>query len=196
MITVVSGQARSGTSLTMQMLQAAGLSLWWNRYPNCTPHNPYGHFELENDIWKRMGADYVLEHAQNRVIKVFPSNWHRIRGADIQMIYLDRDPACIAPSQGIMLKNEGREHERTPTVERVAYWRADALRRIIAFPNRVIVSYDDLFTGVAQIQICNFLRLAPEAADSMMKCVDPELRHFKTSGVANEEYAQGRLVTR
>lgn len=196
MITVVSGQARSGTSLTMQMLQAAGMPLWWDRHPNCTPHNPHGHFELENDIWKREGAEYVLEHAQNKVIKVFPRNWHLLMGADVQMIYLDRDPECIAPSQAVMLKNEGREHERKPSVENVRYWRADALRRIVAFPNRIVVSYEDLFTGVAQVQLCNFLGLVPEAADSMMRCVEPELRHFKTSTVSNQEYHAGRLVSR
>jgi hypothetical protein len=95
------------------------------------------------------------------------------------MIYLDRDPRCISPSQQIMLNNENRSHERNATIEEVALWRADALRRLPAFSNRVVLQYDDLFTGVAQIQLCNFLRLEPEAADTMMRCVDPLLQHFK-----------------
>jgi hypothetical protein len=187
MITVVSGQARSGTSLTMQMLQSIGFPIWWNREPNCAPHNPYGHFELVNDIWRTHGTPYVIEHAQGKAIKVFPRNWDHLMGTDIAMIYLDRDPRCISPSQQIMLNNENRSHERNATIEEVALWRADALRRLPAFPNRVVLRYDDLFTGVAQIQLCNFLgqvfNVPPEAADTMMRCVDPLLQHFKIESV-------------
>jgi hypothetical protein len=72
MITCVTAPSRSGTSLTMQMLQAAGMTLAWNTVPNKTGFNPYGHYEID---WKR--GDITLADCEGKAAKIMPFDLYR-----------------------------------------------------------------------------------------------------------------------
>ena len=173
---IVSGLARSGTSVTMQMLKAAGLKLYWNRLPNETPINPHGHFELTkatlNDV------EEFRRNAPGRVVKVFPKYWPTLLAPTDRMIYLDRDPASIYESQKVMFRMENREEDGV----RVTVGTTESNREyaLSSLPCRhIVIQYEDIFTGRAQEQIAKFLHLDRTAANLMKTVVDPTLHHFK-----------------
>lgn len=185
MITIVSGQARSGTSLTMQMLQRAGYPLFWDRMPNCTPINPRGHYELSNQ-WGFTPAD--LNKFEEHVVKIFPTRWENLTDDHAyRMIYLDRDVESIAQSQTVMFHEEARGDEiigltHEDMVRDAIHWRQWALDYLPSFPDRTVLQFSDLFTGAAQEQLGVYLGSTPEQIEAMKSCVEPELRHFVGQG--------------
>lgn len=181
MITVVSGQPRSGTSLTMMMLEAAGMKLWWNREPNRTPINPHGHFELVDDVWLPERVAETNNVADGKVIKVFPGMWQHLDPRRTQIIYIDRDPRDVAPSQNRMFLAEGQDLHSTP--ESVAAQRAEALKILEGF-RHLIIQYEDSFTGVTAPQLCKFLGLPETLCPAMVARVDRTLYHSWRSNAA------------
>lgn len=184
MITIVSGMARSGTSLTMQMLKAAGFPIFWNREPNVGPGNPRGYYEVNYRDWRENpDIPAQLNLMEDHATKVFPRNWDYFTpDHEYQIIYLDRDPLNIRDSQRRMLEVERRSTINKGNAE-------EHLRAIIAYRSRalklireyrhVICQYEDLFKGRAQKDIGRFLGLNKLQVSYMMTCVDPELQHFK-----------------
>jgi hypothetical protein len=182
-ITVISGMARSGTSLTMQMLNAAGFPIYWDREPNYGPANPKGYFEVIGRDWREHAdVEGLLCKMEDKAVKVFPRNWdyftdnHRY-----QFIYLDRDPVNIRDSQRRMLDLEQRVNEKGNPEEHlrgiIAYRRRSL--RILQDYRHVIVPYEGLYTGTTQWAIADFLELTVAQRNVMWGCVDHELHHFK-----------------
>lgn len=183
MITIVSGMARSGTSLTMQMLKAASFPIYWDREPNVGPGNPRGYYETNHRDWRAYeDIEALFGKMEEHATKVFPRNWDYFTdNHDYQIIYLDRDPVNVRDSQIRMLELERRKNAKGN--------RDEHLRAIVAYRNRalrlvqdyrhVICQYEDLFTGAAQRQIGEFLGLNRLQVSYMMTCVDPKLHHFE-----------------
>lgn len=106
-ITVVSGLPRSGTSMMMQMLEAAGLELATDGHRAANSDNPLGYFELE--AVKRLREDSsFLKSVIGRVVKVVtplipflpPEYVYRV-------ISMERDLDEILASQRVMLDRRG-----------------------------------------------------------------------------------------
>jgi hypothetical protein len=183
MITIVSGMARSGTSLTMQMLNAASFPIYWDREPNCGPANPKGYFEVKGRDWREYSdVESLLSKMEGKATKVFPRNWDYFTESHVyQFIYLDRDPVNIRDSQRRMLELEKRRNEKGNPEEH--------LRAVIAYRRRslsllkgyrhVVVPYEGLYTGATQWAIADFLGMTLKQRNLMLECVDPELHHFK-----------------
>jgi len=180
MITVVSGQPRSGTSLTMQMLAAAGYPIYWNRQPNFGPANPRGYYEIENESFNDMPAAEVWQKCEDQFVKVFPHNWmHICQPYEFRIIYLDREPNRVALSQVQMMKLE--EQKKIDTFEELEpitrSWREHCLEQLKGY-HHIVLQFDDLFTGAAQEQLGAWLGANPEQIQRMKDCVVPSLRHF------------------
>lgn len=183
MITIVSGMARSGTSLTMQMLKAAGLPIYWDREPNVGPANPRGYYELSVRDWRYVpDVENLLGIMEWHATKVFPRNWDYFTDAHrYQFIYLDRNPVDVRDSQRRMLELENRANEKGNPEEH--------LRGILAYRKRalhflkdhdhIIVQYEELYNGVGPARIGWFLGLGKEQVVNMARCVDHSLHHFK-----------------
>lgn len=182
MITIVTAMARSGTSLTMQMLQAAGYPLMWNRLPNRTAINPYGHYELNRYRWDADYAASILPTCENKAVKIFPTNLQWLTSDhDYRFIYLDRDPVNVRDSQIIMLEKENRLHEKLDAQTHLdnIINRRDWMLNWLRERKHVILQYEDLFTGVAQSDLGAYMRMSPLQVDKMRDCVDSSLHHFK-----------------
>lgn len=107
-ITVVSGLPRSGTSLLMQMLAAAGLVVAQDEARPADPDNPRGYFELAAARGIRRDAGF-LDACVGRVVKIvaplvldLPTH-HRYR-----VLFIERDVAEVLASQRAMLLRAGR----------------------------------------------------------------------------------------
>jgi len=68
-IVVVSGLPRSGTSMTMKMLEAGGLPILTDRLRAADEDNPEGYFELERVKQLRQDATWLAE-ARGKAVKI------------------------------------------------------------------------------------------------------------------------------
>ena len=107
-ITIVSGLPRSGTSLMMQLLVAAGREALTDSKRAADEDNPLGYFEFEKSIELARDTSW-LPQARGKVVKIvaqllshLPANEH------YQIIFIERDLAEVIASQKAMLARHGR----------------------------------------------------------------------------------------
>jgi hypothetical protein len=119
-ITIVSGLPRSGTSMMMQMLEAAGLEVATDGRRIADSDNPNGYYELE--AVKRLREDSsFLKSVIGQVVKVvspliplLPPEY------DYRVISMERDLDEIMASQRVMLDRRGSSGVRQPDDEALA----------------------------------------------------------------------------
>ncbi len=172
MITCVTAPSRSGTSLTMQMLQAAGMTLAWDVLPNKSEFNPYGHYETD---WVK--GKTTLADCEGKAVKVMPFDLYRLTPVhEYQFITILRDVASIDASQAATVQfKDGHEMYDAGQTE---YWHKFTLDYIKDHQN-VVVGFGELFNGEAQRAIGQFLGFDDLQIAKMNDCVDPKLWHFK-----------------
>jgi hypothetical protein len=106
-ITVVSGLPRSGTSMMMQMLEAAGLELATDGCRTADSDNPNGYFEHEAVKRLRDDASF-LKSVVGQVVKVVaPLIMFIPPEYDYRVIMMERDLDEILASQRVMLDRDG-----------------------------------------------------------------------------------------
>jgi predicted AlkP superfamily phosphohydrolase/phosphomutase/tetratricopeptide (TPR) repeat protein len=107
-ITIVSGLPRSGTSLMMQLLVAAGRAALTDSKRAADEDNPLGYFEFEKSIELAKDTSW-LQQARGKVVKIVaqllphvPANEH------YQIIFMKRDLTEVVASQKAMLARQSR----------------------------------------------------------------------------------------
>lgn len=102
-VTVVSGLPRSGTSMMMQMLQAAGMEVLTDGKRESDQHNPQGY--IEDDRAKRLHTDNAwLKEATGKAVKIVaPLVMHLPAGYQYKIIFMERDMSEVLTSQQLML---------------------------------------------------------------------------------------------
>jgi len=109
-ITVVSGLPRSGTSLMMQMLQAAGLTAVTDSVREADTNNPKGYFEYEPVKQLGQGSADWLDTARGQVIKIIAQLLPRLpKTHGYQVVFMLRDLDEIVRSQTSMLERLNRK---------------------------------------------------------------------------------------
>lgn len=171
MITCVTAPSRSGTSLTMQMLQAAGIPLWWNCLPNRTAINPFGHYEIRVADWTT-----ILPECGGKAIKVMPFDLYRLTPYhEYRFITILRNPECTNRSHLAAAKQSGHQMYDENETDK---WQAFTLD-FIKNHQHVIVEFAELFDGRAQQRIGEFMGFNDLQIAKMNDCVEPKLWHFK-----------------
>lgn len=129
-IVVVSGLPRSGTSMTMKMLEAAGLTLVVDGVRTADEDNPKGYFEDERvkDLNKTEDKSW-LRDARGKVVKIIsfllpdlPES-HRYK-----ILFMRRHLDEVLASQAKMLRRRGESSETDD--ERMKTLYEDHLRKI------------------------------------------------------------------
>lgn len=107
-VTVVSGLPRSGTSLLMQILAAAGLSIARDESRASDADNPRGYYELA--AAKRIRSDTrFLEGCRGSVVKlVAPLLLELPPQSAYRVLFMERDLGEILASQRAMLARQGK----------------------------------------------------------------------------------------
>lgn len=116
---IVSGLERSGTSLVMQMLQAAGVPVAFDhssRPPD--ENNPRGYFELEGGkiINRLMENSFPLEKFRGRVIKITAYGLKYLPRGKHKIIYSKRNIEEILDSMEKMARIKDAERDETRRV--------------------------------------------------------------------------------
>jgi hypothetical protein len=99
MITIVSGLPRSGTSMMMQMLEAAGLEIASDALRAADADNPRGYYELEA-VKRIRDDDSFLGECVGRVVKIVAPLLPSLpEEYDYRIVFMERDLAEVLASQ-------------------------------------------------------------------------------------------------
>jgi hypothetical protein len=182
-IIVVSGLPRSGTSLMMQMLVAAGVPALTDGARAADADNPRGYFEYEPA--KSLGRDSTwLGRAGGKAVKVVSALLPQLPSDHAyRIVFMRRPLAAILASQREMLVRRGhaaptpQEDERMATL--FARHLADTAARLErdATASVLYVDYPELVTAPFEVasRVAEFLD-ADLDASRMAGVVDPALQ--------------------
>ena len=120
MITVVSGLPRSGTSLMMQMLAAAGLPVLTDGERQADADNPRGYFEWERIKLLPKQPD-CIDEAEGKAVKVISQLLFALpAGHDYRVIFMQRPLAEVVASQAEMIRRRGTTGASLPQAALIA----------------------------------------------------------------------------
>jgi hypothetical protein len=106
-ITIVSGLPRSGTSLTMQMLAAGGMTALTDGERKADADNPRGYYEWERIKQLPRNPDCIAE-AEGKAVKVISQLLFALpAGRDYQILFLERPLVEVVASQSEMIRRRG-----------------------------------------------------------------------------------------
>ncbi|MFQ5929951.1 MAG: sulfotransferase [Acidobacteriota bacterium] len=108
-IVVVSGLPRSGTSMTMKMLEAGGMRLFTDNIREADEDNPKGYYEFERvkNLHKEKDKSW-LGDARGKVIKIISELLMELPDAYFyKLIFMDRHLDEVIASQNKMLIRRG-----------------------------------------------------------------------------------------
>jgi len=182
-VIIVSGLPRSGTSMAMKMLEAAGIAPFQDGVRSADEDNPKGYFEFEQvkDLDKAKDKSWV-KNARGKALKVIS---YLLKGLppdnDYKIIFMHRHVQEVLASQAKMLARRGEKSEVSDEKMTEIYQvhLRDVKKMIDARPEfqALDVHYSDVLKdGAGQAKrIAEFLGLPAEAAAKMSAQVDKEL---------------------
>lgn len=182
LVTVVSGLPRSGTSMMMRMLEAAGLDIYSDGLRQADEDNPKGYYELERVKALARGDQDWLEEAQGRVVKIVsPLLRHLPEEQDYRVILMRREMDEVLASQQRMLMNR-REPSRVTDDDTLSRLFEEDLRQVERWvenrPNVecLQVSYNQMLTD-PESEVRRIVDFLDDGADpeAMAGVVDPAL---------------------
>lgn len=111
-ITIVSGLPRSGTSMTMKMLEAGGIPPLTDHIRSADDDNPKGYYEYERAKKLRDGDTDWVPEAEGKAVKVIGALLiHMPAGYEYRVLFMRREMKEILASQAKMLENRGEENK-------------------------------------------------------------------------------------
>jgi predicted AlkP superfamily phosphohydrolase/phosphomutase/tetratricopeptide (TPR) repeat protein len=127
-ITVVSGLPRSGTSMMMQLLSAAGRQCLSDSKRAADEDNPLGYFELEKVLALAKDSSWMPE-ARGKVIKIVAQLLPSLPpGEHYNVVFMDRNLDEVVASQGAMLRRQKRRGADLPPRQLVDAYAAQLQR--------------------------------------------------------------------
>ena len=111
-ITIVSGLPRSGTSMTMKMLDAGGIPPLTDHIRTADDDNPKGYYEYERAKKLREGDTEWIPEAEGKVVKVIGALlMHLPASYQYRVLFMRREMEEILASQARMLENRSEENK-------------------------------------------------------------------------------------
>lgn len=181
-IIIVSGLPRSGTSMMMKMLDAAGIPIMTDAVRSADVDNPKGYFEFERvkDLEKEQDRSWVAE-ARGKALKVISWLLKDLPDTnEYHIIFMRRDIDEVLASQNKMLQHRGEADKTDDAIMAEAYRHHIADVRIMGRkrPNwRLIeIRYDETVKDPASVarQVNAFLGGRYDER-KMAEAVDPNL---------------------
>jgi predicted AlkP superfamily phosphohydrolase/phosphomutase/tetratricopeptide (TPR) repeat protein len=189
-VTIVSGLPRSGTSMMMQMLAAAGIEPYHDDRREADEDNPRGYFEHEKATRLHQNASWVGE-ARGKTVKVVAHLLPYLpAGHEYRIVFMHRQLQEVTASQTAMLKRLGRKGGALDE-RKLARVYAGQLVRVEEWLKRAAevhvlpVQYDQVLADPAEAarRLAAFLG-TPFRADEAAAAVAPALRRQHQPGPA------------
>jgi len=198
-VTVVTGLPRSGTSLMMQMLEAAGIPALTDDRRAADSSNPKGYFEFEEvSRLTHGGRDFSwLDRARGGAVKVvaplLPLLLMRTgqdKSLTLRVVFMERDMEEILESQQRMLLRLGQSEEDSADPANLARAYENQIRAAQGWIERgeihaLAVNYNELIAnpGSQARRLAKFLNL-PQMATPMAEAIDSDLYRTRASTLA------------
>jgi predicted AlkP superfamily phosphohydrolase/phosphomutase/tetratricopeptide (TPR) repeat protein len=153
-ITVVSGLPRSGTSLMMQLLVAAGREALTDGKRSADADNPLGYYEFAQVLDLAKDVSWIPQ-ARGKVVKIVAQLLpHLPRHEHYQVIFMERRLGEVIASQRAMLERQGRRGAELdePTLAETYLVQLARLRKQMATRPEVralTINYGDLLADPA-----------------------------------------------
>ncbi len=181
-ITIVSGLPRSGTSMTMKMLEAGGIPPLTDEIREADADNPKGYYEFERVKQLDKGDTDWLQQARGKAVKIIGALLvHLPPDYEYKVIFMRRQIDEILRSQKQMLVRRGEPTEKVDDVEMSELF-SKHVNHITSWiakqPNMqvIYVSYNDVLQHPVDHanRINQFLGGALDV-DKMVNVIDPDL---------------------
>lgn len=198
-ITVVSGMPRSGTSLMMRILGAAGVPLLVDGVRAPDADNPHGYFELERVKALPSGDSAWLAEAAGKAVKIIYRLLPYLPPAlRYDVVFMDRSWAEILRSQEKMVARLGTGQPlAAPNSSRLA----EAFHREVQSVRKrtqeqpgvrfLTVSHAALLTepDAPLRELCRFLTIDSRKIADMLAVIDPTLYRSRPPEVESPAHA-------
>lgn len=180
---IVSGLERSGTSLMMQMLHAAGLPIAYDDSRPADEHNPRGYFELAGGkiINRLMDGTFDLQSCQGQIVKVTAYGLKFLPQADYRIVYMVRDIDEILRSMRKMGAeiDEGKDRDLFGKLNRVSL---DLMRRRADMKSITIHHRDLMAEPRREMERVSRFLAVPFDIEAAVAAVDPSLYRNRATG--------------
>jgi tetratricopeptide (TPR) repeat protein len=184
-IVIVSGLPRSGTSLMMQLLAAAGRETLSDAKRIPDADNPLGYFEFEKTLTLANDASWIPE-ARGKVVKIVAQLLpHLPRNEHYHVIFMDRNLNEVIASQKAMLARQGRRGAELDEQKLAETYRTQlqrVQRQIAKRPEMrtLSVNYGELIADpTASVALLAQFLGEPFDGPASVTAVHPELRRQK-----------------
>lgn len=180
LITVVTGIPRSGTSLMMQLLEKAGLSIHADHQRKEDNNNPQGYYELEA-VKGIVKNNSFLQDVSGKVVKIVaPLPIYIDLSLEYRFIFMIRDLDEVLQSQEIMVqKNQEAEREKFKKIYQGHIEKTKAFLTINSIPF-IVIDYNNMMNQptVELTKLIDFLSL-PSNLDDLLPSINPALYRNK-----------------
>lgn len=182
-IIVVTGLPRSGTSLMMQVLNKAGLTILQDSMRESDVNNPQGYFEL-GDVKNIVADNSFLDKAQGKVVKIVaPLPIYMNTDNKYKVVFMRRDIEEVLRSQEkMLLKDQSSEREKYRTIYEFH------LKKTYRFFKEYNIDYLDVNYNELMVQpekvltdVIDFLEL-DATPKGLSEVVNPELYRNRNEG--------------
>ncbi len=198
-ITIVSGLPRSGTSLLMQILQAAGIPAFTDDKRQADASNEHGYYEHEKVGGMLNAPDrFWLLGAQGKSLKVvapllaalplkIQNTTSKIQNLYYRVLFIEREMEEVLSSQKIMLDRLGKNTQSGADIAKAYLQQVHHAKTWLCGRgiSAMSVSHADLVHRPDQVlpQIAAFLG-KPEQIAAMKAVIDPTLHRARKSRTA------------
>ena len=181
LVMVVSGLPRSGTSMMMRMLAAAGVDVLADDYRISDEGNPNGYYEFSG-VWRMADGDNQwVQNAVGKTIKVVSAQLQYLPDIyNYKVIFMLRELHEVVTSQRLMLERGGKPADFddaemagvfTDHLEKVQTWLAKQLNMDVIY-----INYNEILATQGK----NLAHLSPFLGqildlNSMMATINPDL---------------------
>jgi len=184
-ITIVSGLPRSGTSMTMKMLEAGGILPLTDHIRTADSDNPKGYYEFERAKKLKEGDVAWLPEAEGKAVKIIAALLtHLPANYEYRVLFMRRKIEEVLASQGKMLENRGEESKVDDTT--MADLFAKHLQQVEAWMNsQSNLQYLDVDYNAMLADPLPYIKRINQFLDNtldegqMAAVVDPSLYHHR-----------------
>jgi hypothetical protein len=192
-IVVVSGLPRSGTSMAMKMLDAAGIPIVSDGIRSADEDNPKGYFELERVKDLAQENDWSwLSDARGKAVKIISYLLKELPpNHNYKIIFMRRDLNEVLASQAKMLERRGEPNEIDDAKMIELYesdlWKANYLLKNNPHFEPLQISYRDVLDGPEdQARRLNEFLGGGYDVEKMAAAVDPALYRNRAEALSAE----------
>ncbi len=184
-ITIVSGLPRSGTSLMMQILEAAGLPTFTDGKRTPDESNQKGYYEHDQVAGLMNQTDTTwLHQAKGHSLKVVAPLLSKLpKELKYRVLFMERNIQDVLQSQSTMLTRLGKK-SGTGNIEKAYHQQVEAAKTWLHDQNipAISIPFEDLVHTPAPLlqNISTFLGL-PHPSEAMEQAINPQMHRIHTT---------------